>query len=448
MPTLPVDASAEQHLLGSTWSGLTIHDPDARTVLWDVPPEAFFIADHRNLWAGMRSLVQAGKEPSELLLAWEAFGGKATPTQQTAVFEILGAGADLSLAPLKTRVLEMHGRRLAIQASLQVIQAAEDFASPVDEVTAKANAAFMSISKGINPEESRFWTATEMVETLSRGEGFRRGKASKKLCYFGIDWLDDLLLCTEGNVTILGGRPGAGKTGLALQARNKTAIHGIRAGLFSLEMNRPEVDARDAAWWLSDPNAGRIYAYKDMLQGNYDASRVMDSLRSSGVAGMENAISWHHPSGIALGKLAAFITEAVHVHGIELAVIDYFQYIGLNRQKGDSSASAFGANSMGIKRLAQELGIHILLLSQLNRDGDGGRPGLTDLKETSQLEQDASGVPMLYRNKDGELCLTLPKNRDGETVTERHLGITWPCLHFSGGSRETSSGVSGEGLFF
>lgn len=446
MPTLPVDAAAEQHLLGSTWSGLTIQDPEARTVLWEVPPEAFFIADHRNLWAGMRALVQAGKEPSELLLAWEAFGGKATPAQQTSVFEILGAGADLSLAPLKSRVLEMHGRRIAIQASLQVIAVAEDFASPVEEVTARANAAFMEISKGVSPQESRFWWASEMVDTLSKGEGFRKGQASQKLCYFGIDWLDELLLCTEGNVTILGGRPGAGKTGLALQARNETAIRGIRAGLFSLEMNRPEVDARDAAWWLSDPKAGRVYSYKAMLQGEYDAGKVMDALRLAGVDGMDNALSWHHPSGIAFGKLAAFITEAVHAYGLKLAVVDYFQYIGLSRAKGDSSAAAYAANSMGLKRLAQELGIHVLLLSQLNRENDGKRPGLTDLKETSQLEQDASGVPMLYRNKDGILHITLPKNRDGETVDERAIDITWPCLRFSGSGRETSSGTGG--LFF
>jgi len=447
MPTLPVDAAAEQHLLGSAWSGLTIKDPEARAVLWDVPPEAFFIADHRNLWAGMRSLVQAGKEPSELLLAWEAFGGKASSEQQTAVFEILGSGADLSLPPLKARVLELHGRRIAIQASLKVISVAEDFAAPVEEVTACANNAFMEISKGVNPGESRFWWASEMAETLSKGEGFRSGSSSEKLCYFGVDWLDDLLLCMCGNVTILGGRPGAGKTGLGLQARNETAKRGIRAGLFSLEMAKPEVDARDAAWWLSDPRAGRVYAYKDFLKGNYDAAGAMDALRSMGISGMDNALAWHHPSGIPFGKLAAFITEAVHAHGIRLAVVDYFQYIGLNRSKGDSLASAYGANSMGLKRLSQELGIHILVLSQLNRDNDGKRPGLSDLKETSQLEQDASGVPLLYRDKDGNLCLTLPKNRDGETVVERHLGITWPCLQFTGGGRETNSGMPDPGFF-
>jgi replicative DNA helicase len=107
-------------------------------------------------------------------------------------------------------------------------------------------------------------------------------------------------------------------------------------------------------------------------------------------------------------------------------------------------ASAYGANSMALKRCAQDLNIHILLLSQLNRGGEG-RPGLSDLKETSQLEQDASGVPMLYRNKDSALCLTLPKNRDGETVHERDLDVAWPCLRIKAAIHETAA--AGGGFF-
>jgi len=439
MSKLPVDPDAERNLLGSAWSGLTLLDPEARAALWDVPPEAFFIAEHRRIWSGMRALVQANKAPSEMVLAWECYGGKPTPEQQSGLIEILAHGSDLSTLPLKARVLEFHTRRTAMHAASEVILAAEDTSAPVDELLARANTAFLDIARGTGADNNPFFWASDLVQTISAGKGFRAGSATQKLCYFGIPWLDDLLLCTEGNVTILGGRPGAGKTGLAVQARNMTAVHGIVAGLFSLEMSQPEVNARDAAWWLSDPKRGRIFPYKAMIQGNYDAAAALESLRSSGIVGMDKALSWCHPSGIPVGKLAAYMTEAVRVHKMRLGIVDYFQYIGLNRQKGDSLASAFGANSMALKRLAQELGIHILVLSQLNRENDGKRPGLSDLKETSQLEQDASGVPMLYRDKDQNLCITVPKNRDGETVIERQLDVSWPCLRFHAMARETEA---------
>jgi replicative DNA helicase len=441
--SLPLDSDAEQHLLGSVWSGLTLGDSEARQVLWDVPPEAFFISEHRRLWAGMRTLVTDAKEPTELALAWVVYSGRPNPDQQAGVFEILQSGADYSPAPLAARVIEFAGRRLAVNAAQQVAMAATDYSLPAEEVTNRANAAFLSVSKGIGSTVSRFWSSDQMADTLAQGLGFRTGFSADKLCFFGVDWLDDLLLCTPGNVTVLGGRPGAVKTGLALQARNLTAIQGHEAGFFSLEMDAPEINARDAAWWLSDPSVNRVYAYKDMLKGHYDPGPVMAALRER-LPFMGKAHSWHHSSGIPIGKLIAYIAEAVHSKGIRLAVVDYFQYIGLSREKGDSMASAYGANSMALKRCAQDLNIHILLLSQLNRGGEG-RPGLSDLKETSQLEQDASGVPMLYRNKDNALCLTLPKNRDGETVHERDLDVAWPCLRIKAAIHETAA--AGGGFF-
>jgi replicative DNA helicase len=435
--TLPVDADAEAHLLGSTWSGLVLNDTEARQILWDVPPEAFFVSEHRKVWAAMRSLVTDGKEPSEMLLAWAVFKGHPNAEQQAGIFSLLQSGADYSPGPLADRVIEFASRRVAFQSGREVMAAAADYSLPADEVTTRANTAFLAVSKGISSTASRFWSSDSMTETLQTGAGFRAGESADKLCYFGLDWLDDLLIMTPENVTVLGGRPGAGKTGLGVQARNLTALAGIPAGFFSLEMSKPELDARDAAWWLSDPSQNRVYAYKDLLRGRYDARRAMDALREQ-LPAMQLAHSWHHSSGIPIGKLIAYITELVHSRGIKLAVVDYFQYIGISREKGDTLASAYGANSMALKRCAQDLKIHILLLSQLNRENDGKRPGLTDLKETSQLEQDASGVPMVYRNKNGDPCITLPKNRDGETVAERIMDVAWPCLRFKPLHRETA----------
>jgi replicative DNA helicase len=220
-----------------------------------------------------------------------------------------------------------------------------------------------------------------------------------------------------------------------------TAFRGIVSGFFSLEMSKEEVEARDAAWWLSDPSRGLVYSYKRLLRESYDASAAMETLRER-IPYMNNAMSWAHPSGIGVSALIAAISEAVHSYGLKFAVIDYFQYIRAIREKGDNLASAYAANSGAIKKAAQDLGIHILLLSQLNNREDGIKPNMGDLKETSQLEQDGAAIPLLYKDKDGNLCMTLPKNRDGETVVSRILDISWPCLRIQATTRGTDAPFS------
>ena len=431
MAELPVDVEAEQSLIGSTWSGLSIQDPESRGILWDLPGEAFFISDHRAVWLGMRALIGKSAEiPSEHALVWEVGVGKPSPQLRAQVLETLSHGADALPGPLAARVRELWRRRVAIRACHGVVAAAEDLSSPFSEVASAANAAFLEVAKG-DSAQSQVWWSGDMLDNLEQNRPFRTGSAAEKLLYFGIEWLDDKLVCGPGNVTILGGRPGCCKSALGLQARNITAWHGIVSGFFSLEMDKPEVEARDAAWWLSDPSRNLVFSYKKLLREKYDASGALGVLRER-LPYMNNALAWTHPSGVEVGSLIAAIAEQVHSSGLKLAVVDYFQYIRPVRQKGDNLASAFAANSAALKRAAQELGIHILLLSQLNNRDDGVRPGMGDLKETSQLEQDGAAIPMLFRDKDGNLCATLPKNRDGETVVSKTLEVVWPCLRISG----------------
>jgi replicative DNA helicase len=431
MADLPVDVDAEQSLIGSVWSGLSIRDPESRTIVWDLEPGAFFITDHRAIWAGMRVLLGKSNDiPSEHALVWEIGAGKPSPQLKAQVLETLARGADALPGPLVARVRELWRRREAIKAGRAVIEAAEDLSMPFTEVSSAANSAFLSVARG-DGSQSQIWWSGDMVEKLEQNTPFRTGAESEKLVYFGIEWLDDLLVGGPGNVTVLGGRPGCAKSGLGLQARNMTASHGIPAGFFSLEMDRAEIDSRDAAWWLSDPARNLVFSYKKLLREKYDCSSALGVLRER-VDYMNNAMSWCHSSGVEVGTLIAAMSEAVHAYGLKLAVIDYFQYIKPMRQKGDTLASAYAANSGALKRAAQDLGIHILLLSQLNNREDGVRPSIGDLKETSQLEQDASAIPMLWKNKDGILCLSLPKHRDGETVVSKDLEVCWPCLRISG----------------
>ena len=441
MSDLPVDSTAERHLIGSVWSGLALLDPEARAVLFEVPAEAFFIRDHAMVWDGIRSLVSSGSPLGELPLAWQVGGGRADEALRQSVIETLSSGADLSPVPLRDRVMEFYQRRTAIQAAHAVIASASDLTLPPEDVEAKANESFLRVARGVGSAPSRFWNGLDLMDRVEHGEPLRPRDARDKLLHFGLPWLDDLLITCPGNVIVMAGRPGAGKTGLGLQARNVTASRGVPSAFMSLEMGKEELDARDLAWWCSDPRVGRIISFRDLLAGRYNASEAMAALRDQ-IPALQNTYGWAHSSGLPTGKLIGAMAEAVEVYGCRSLVIDYFQYIGTSRQKGDTLASAYGANSIAIKKFAQDYRVSVLVLSQLNRETENRtRPVMADLKETSQLEQDAQAIPMLYRDKEGNLMVTLPKNRDGETVQERGIDVCWPCLRFTAPDRQTEPGL-------
>ena len=124
MTNLPVDPDAEASLIGSTWGGLLINEPESRTILWGLPPDAFFIADHKLVWSAIQGLLKEGGDVSEHALVWRVGAGRADSQLRAKVAEILVHGADALPGPLADRVRELWCRRIAIAASRSVTDAA------------------------------------------------------------------------------------------------------------------------------------------------------------------------------------------------------------------------------------------------------------------------------------------------------------------------------------
>jgi replicative DNA helicase len=91
-------------------------------------------------------------------------------------------------------------------------------------------------------------------------------------------------------------------------------------------------------------------------------------------------------------------------HDIKLFVIDYLQLLHSTSRKADNRQQEIADISGGIKALAKELAVPIIVLSQLNRElekrGDNATPRLSDLRESGAIEQDADLVGLLYKTKD------------------------------------------------
>ncbi|KOX10165.1 replicative DNA helicase [Nocardiopsis sp. NRRL B-16309] len=226
-----------------------------------------------------------------------------------------------------------------------------------------------------------------------------------------------------GQMMLIGARPGAGKSIAAADiARHASMKHQIGTVMFSLEMTRREMGMRIAAAEGSI-DVGRM-SKKKMTSDDWDRLARVKERFDSAPFWMADDFS------IGLSHIRAHLSRLTRRHKVGLVLIDYLQLMSPGG-KAENRQIEVSAMSRGLKKLAGEFGVAMVVLSQLNRESTkraDKRPQLSDLRESGSLEQDADVVLMLHREdlqeedspRSGEVDLLLEKNRGGKpkvTVT-------------------------------
>ncbi len=229
-----------------------------------------------------------------------------------------------------------------------------------------------------------------------------------------------------GEMFVLAARPSIGKTTLALNIiRNlvlptRTPVPRSVA-FFSLEMTKEQIARR-----LLCTEAGlseTVFWRKSSL----DTTKLTGAVNSF----KEARLFIDETSGITVAELRAKARRMKMQGELDVVVIDYLQLMhGDIRQRADSRQQEVAEISGGIKALAKDLKIPVLVLAQLNREVDkanaGARPKLAHLRESGTIEQDADIVTFLHRNRDQAKGISDPnqsvpaewiveKNRNGQT---------------------------------
>jgi replicative DNA helicase len=272
---------------------------------------------------------------------------------------------------------------------------------------------------------------TQMLDLQSTGEELGSGEAIVSLLDrmeqehkrtsellglpTGVPVLDQMTRGMQpAELFMVGARTGVGKSAFMLQ----TAIANARVGngvlIFSLEMTQEQIFRRIFAsiagvafCRVRDPK----WATEQEMSGiRYAASQVTD---------------WPlqiDPSGAMHGdQIVAKARHAIRRRGVKLVAVDYAQIVPAD---GRDERLRVAAVSRGLTRLAKDEGVPVLLLSQLarpDRSNTTKRPRLSDLRETSQLENDANVVVLLHRpvDEDDQLGsdaeLIIAKQRSGAT---------------------------------
>ncbi len=219
-----------------------------------------------------------------------------------------------------------------------------------------------------------------------------------------------------GEMIVLAARPGQGKTALGLtfaqralrerydEATDAWKKPGHAVGMFSLEMTNEQLMLRLLASHASE-------RLQSIRQGQLD-EHALQKLRMVGADMKEWPLFLDDSSFLTINQLRAKARRMKDKHHIELLVIDYLQLLSsVSDQAKENRQNEVAEISRGIKGLAKDLGIPIIILAQLNRRSEEAKaePALHNLRESGAIEQDADVVLLLHRADAG-------KDQDGNEV--------------------------------
>ncbi len=388
----PQNLDAEQGVLGSI-----MLDPEAfATVEGILGADQFYKEGHRKIFKAMERLSRQG-DPIDIIGLGEELR-RAGELESIGNFPYLVGLMDMvptaAYADYYAKlVAEKSVLRELISASGKVMQQAYDHAAPLEEILDLAESSIFQVStarqrhsfNGMNTLVSEtFQYINEMHENPTPVSGLATG-------------FKDLDQLTSGlhpsSLNVLAARPSMGKTAAALSIGQHVALRENKAvAVFSLEMPAVQLVMR----MLCSEARVDMARIRNGQLSDRDFQRIADT-----AGRMSEARLFIDDNGsLSVTELRSRARRLKAEQDIGLVVIDYLQLMsGGNTENRQQEISTI---SRGLKSLARELDIPVLVLSQLSRAVEGRpnkRPMLSDLRESGAIEQDADLVMFIYRDE-------------------------------------------------
>ncbi|PIP69016.1 replicative DNA helicase [Candidatus Nomurabacteria bacterium CG_4_9_14_0_2_um_filter_32_10] len=250
--------------------------------------------------------------------------------------------------------------------------------------------------------------AWERLEKLHEHKGMLRGLPT------GFKDLDNTLSgLQKSDLIILAARPSVGKTTLALDIARMASVNNDKSVLiFSLEMSSQQLVDR----MLSAQS--RVNAW-NLRTGHLSSDRDFSQLRDSLDKLAKAKIFIDDQPGNSIIRMKALSRRLKAEKGLDLIVVDYLQLMTTSKNY-DSMVNQVTEISRSLKSLAKELDVPVLALSQLSRavESRGGKPRLSDLRDSGSIEQDADVVMFIHRDDKGKD--ESEKTNIAEILIEKH----------------------------
>ncbi len=273
------------------------------------------------------------------------------------------------------------------------------------------------VKKTISSMEDHVIDALASIEHLYNSKGAITGLSTG---FAEIDRMTDGLHGSE--MIVVAARPSMGKTAFAMNIAEHVALNENKAvAIFSLEMSSAQLTQRLIG------SIARVNLRK--MREGFLNQRDFPAITDAGSKLSKCQMFIDDSSSLSINELAAKSRRLHAKHGIQLIVIDYLQLLRSNsRRAQDNRQIEISEISNGLKALAKELNIPVVVLAQLNRESEkrkGNKPMLSDLRESGSIEQDADVVCLLMRSeyyadgeddkkeKSGKAELIIAKQRNG-----------------------------------
>ena len=417
--TLPHSEESERAVLG----GILLDPRVLPTISGRLRAEDFYLERHQVLYGARLALQEQQVEIDLRTLQ--------AKLEQQGHFEAIGGIAYLSALDLDLPDLgridayveiikERSVRRRLIQASGQIIRDCLDGGLEAQAALAHAEQAILglgeeAVQRGFVQIGAVFHTTLEDLEE-------RPGSTLIGVPTGFIDFNRISHGLNRGNLIIVAGRPGMGKTSFALNIAQHVAIREKRGvGIFSLEMSQQELALRILCSEADVP----FSRLRSGALSQKQWSRVIQTVRATSDAPLYIDDS----ANPTLLEVASKSRRLKAERGLDLVILDYLQLMQAGGRYENRNLE-IAAISRGMKQLAKELDIPVIALSQLSRQperrGSDHRPQLADLRESGSIEQDADMVAFVYRDEvynpddadnKGLAELIIAKHRNGETGT-------------------------------
>lgn len=419
---IPIDYSrlhspeSEQSVLGA----LMLPGSNAVDRIGTLKPGHFFTEAHRIIFAEIIAMAAQGQAVDPVTVAERL--DAAGLSEKTGGLAYLGELAmntpSAANAGRYAQVVVDKALERELVSASDRIQAIAAGVGSTAEKLADAQSAIMAITEAAEPKKPKL-----IRDVLIRAVAIieRRGNGSDNAMPTGFAELDAKLSggFRRGNLVIIAGRPGMGKTALAAGIAINAASTNVSTLFISMEMGDTELADRLIAV------AGRV-PLEQILKGNMEDD-VGDRILAGTTRLHELPLVIDEQGGLTLFDIASKARSVKRQHGLGLLVIDYIQ---LASGEGDTRNSQIEGITRGLKALAKELEIPVIALSQLSRkveDRTNRRPLLSDLRESGAIEQDADVVLMCYRDEyyrpdspdAGTAEIIFAKQRQGATGMAR-----------------------------
>jgi replicative DNA helicase len=400
---LPHNIEAESAIIGS----MLVSDDAVRQVTSELEASDFYEAVHREIFEVVRDWTDDGRRPNALaiapLLKGREIGGGSIEDYMRMLPEQAAHGDDLKAA-LK-EVLTYAAQRQIIEAALDV---ANKVSGPKVSVADLAAGLISRVEKAESKvrigEVTTISVIDAMTLVLNRDDAAINRRVVKTLLPSLDEQIGGLM---PGELSVVGGRPGQGKSTFALQV----AINAARAGkgvlYWSGEMSAEAMAQRTIASIAFEVSGGPPEAalqYKALRSGVLSQARrnlihqATDVLRAA-------PLIFEQRGALTLRQLGAKVRQvkadlAAKGQSLDLIVVDYLGLLRAGDRYRGNRVNEVAEISMSLKHMARELDVHVMALHQVNRGLEGRddkRPTMSDLKDSGQIEADADLILFCFR---------------------------------------------------